>query len=41
MIVLPARPCYYDGGVVCDDCDGRPATCRRLISEDDVGDESP
>jgi hypothetical protein len=39
MLPVHSRPCYFDGGIVCDDCDGRPATCARLIAQDQAEDD--
>lgn len=38
-MIVTDRPCYYDGGIDCDDCDGRPTTCARLIAQDQTADD--
>ena len=39
MTVMISRPCYYDGGIVCTDCSGRPVDCARLIAQDQADDD--
>jgi len=36
---LPTRPCFYDDGIRCDDCDGTPRRCTELLAQDQQDDE--
>jgi hypothetical protein len=40
MRTLPARPCYYDSGIQCEDCNGTRAECLRLIAQDQEDDDT-
>ena len=36
---LPTRPCFYDDGIRCTDCDGTPRRCTELLAQDQADDD--
>ena len=36
---MNTRPCYYDDGIVCDDCTGEPRRCFQLMQQDQAADD--